>query len=102
MRAALQAALRSRSTLTPQVLGSRAVLRSTSCLTARVIEWSPARQFSDSTPKQQSTPPHSEPAQNHFNATVTVADVLKGRGEKVYSTTANTMVFDAVKVCAQA
>jgi hypothetical protein len=46
-------------------------------------------------------PSGSSPTPNHFSPeqTATVAHVLrKGGGEKVYSTTRDTIVFDAVKV----
>lgn len=35
---------------------------------------------------------------NHLNSTVKVEDILAGRGEKVFSTSKDALVFDAVKV----
>jgi CBS domain-containing protein len=39
-----------------------------------------------------------EPSANHLNSTVRVEDVLAGRGEKVFTTTKDTMVVDAVRL----
>lgn len=38
------------------------------------------------------------PAPNHLNSTVKVEDILSRRGEKVFSTTKDSTVFNAIKV----
>lgn len=42
--------------------------------------------------------PASETKPNHLNSMVKVADVIAGRGEKIYSAAPHSTVFEAIKV----